>query len=96
MVNIRRITFIIEIISRERFKFWGNTKTDIKFMNSYLRVEPIFIGSVLTCIIQGFFCTMKHYTSRSKLLFLWGTQLNQGSRCNIKKQLCGQCHQLTA
>ena len=25
-------------------------------MNSYLRAEPMFIGSALTCIIQGFFC----------------------------------------
>ena len=25
-------------------------------MNSYLRAEPIFIGSALTCIIQGVFC----------------------------------------
>lgn len=33
-----------------------NPKTDIRFVNGYLRAEPILIGSALTCIIQGFLC----------------------------------------
>ena len=39
---------------RESFKFCVNSKSDIRYVNSFKWAEPIFLGSALVCIIQGF------------------------------------------
>ncbi len=44
----------IQAINGESFKFCVNSKSDIRYVNSFKWAEPIFSGSALVCIIQGF------------------------------------------